>query len=141
MTCTAHVTGRRRRLLRPLLNDRRVQYVLAGGLGAVVYYGLFCAGWFAAGDHLPYLLLAVLANAATAVLTYPVYRRVLGGSRPWAAGLLRFYLVSLGSLACTLCGLPLLVEAVGLPVPAGQALIIVVTPLITYRLHRGWSFR
>jgi putative flippase GtrA len=128
-------------LLRPLLNDRRAHYVLAGGCGAVVYYGLFSAGWLIAGHRTPYLLLAVLANAATAVLSYPIYRRIFGGTGPWAAGLVRFYLVSLGSLACTLVGLPLLVEQAGLPVLPSQALIIVVAPVITYRLHRGWSFR
>ncbi|MDP9791511.1 putative flippase GtrA [Catenuloplanes nepalensis] len=139
MTCTAHATGRRRRLLRPLLNDRRAHYVLAGGLGAVVYYGLFSAGWLILHRH--YLLLAVLANAATAVLTYPVYRRIFGGTGSRVAGLARFYLVSLGSLACSLGGLPLLVESAGLPVLPAQALIIVVAPLLTYHLHRGWSFR
>ncbi|MFI2278615.1 MULTISPECIES: GtrA family protein [Catenuloplanes] len=139
MTCTAHATGRRRRSLRPLLNDRRAHYVLAGGLGAGVYYGLFSGGWliFQSG----YLLLAVLANAATAVLTYPIYRRIFGGTGSWVAGLVRFYLVSLGSLACTLAGLPLLVESAGLPVLPAQALIIVIAPVITYQLHRGWSFR
>jgi putative flippase GtrA len=128
-------------LLRPLLNDRRAHYVLAGGSGAAVYYGLFSAGWLIAGDRTPYLLIAVLANAATAVLTYPVYRRIFGGTASWATGLVRFYLVSLGSLACTLLGLPLLVETAGLPVLPAQALIIVLAPLITYQLHRGWSFR
>ncbi|WP_033340088.1 GtrA family protein [Catenuloplanes japonicus] len=128
-------------MLRPLLNDRRAHYVLAGSSGAVVYYGLFSAGWLIAGHRTPYLLLAVLANAATAVLTYPVYRRIFGATGSWPGGLIRFYLVSLGSLACTLFGLPLLVEAAGLPVLPAQALIIVVAPLITYQLHRGWSFR
>ncbi|MDR7278651.1 GtrA family protein [Catenuloplanes atrovinosus] len=124
-----------------MLNDRRAHYVLAGGLGAVVYYGLFSAGWLLSGGRAPYLLLAVLANAATAVLTYPVYRRIFGATGSRAAGLLRFYLVSLGSLACTLVGLPLLVERAGLPVLPAQALVIVAAPVITYQLHRGWSFR
>ena len=128
--------------LSALLNDRRVRYVVAGSVGAVVYYGLFSAGWLLLGGRVSYLLVAVVANLVNAVGTYPLYRRlVFRQSGPWLAGLLRFYLICLWSLVLSLAGLPLLVELAGLHVLLAQALIIIGTPLINYQLHRFWAFR
>lgn len=128
--------------LSALLNDRRVRYVVAGSVGALGYYTLFSGGWLLLGPRVPYLLIAVVANAVNAVLTYPLYRRlVFRRSGPWLAGLVRFYVICLWSLFVTLAGLPLLVEFAGLHVLVAQALIIIGTPLINYQLHRFWAFR
>ena len=42
-------------LLARLAADQRFRYVFAGGLGAVVYYGLFAAGWLTLPRWIPYL--------------------------------------------------------------------------------------
>jgi putative flippase GtrA len=129
-------------LIGGVLGDRRVRYLLAGGVAAVVYYGTFSAGWLLGAGRIPYLVMTVLANWVCAVVTYPLYRRlVFRSDGPWLPGFLRFYLICLWSLAFSLAGLPLLVEVGHLPVLLAQAIVIVVSPIVNYQLNRRWTFR
>ena len=122
--------------------DRRVRYLFSGGVSAAVYYASFSTGWLVSGGHIPYLLLALMANIFTAVLTFPLYRKTFGGyDGPWLAGFARFYVICFWSLLVVLGGLPLLVEVFGVPVLLAQAVIIVVSPLVNYQLMRLWAFR
>jgi hypothetical protein len=41
----------------------------------------------------------------------------------------------------SLVGLPILIEVVGLPALLAQAIIIMLVPLINYRIHILWTFR
>jgi putative flippase GtrA len=128
--------------LRALQSDRRVRYIFAGSVGAVVYCGLFSGGWLLLSHRVPYLAVAAIANLCNAVLTYPLYRRlVFQWTGPWFPGLLRFYAICVWSLIFSLAGLPLLVEIGRVHVLVAQALIIIATPLINYQVHRFWAFR
>ena len=125
-----------------LLADRRVRYVLTGGLSSVVYYLLFAAAWLALSRWIPYLVIAVIASTLTAIITYPVYRNVVfrtGGGV--ISGFLRFYVVCLWAMLFNLGGLWLLVDVVGLHVLIAQAIVIVLSPLINYQVSRLWAFR
>lgn len=128
------------RLLTRAVADRRVRYVLVGGLSAGFYYSAFTAIWLT--GILPYLLVAVVANLITAVVIYPVNRLVVfrTGGR-WLTGFLRFYVVSLWALTFSLGGLPLLVEVGHLHVLVAQAIVIVVSALTNYQISRRWVFR
>jgi putative flippase GtrA len=126
--------------MRRLLADRRIRYVLVGGLSAGFYYSAFSAIWLT--GRVPYLLVAVIANLVTALVIYPVNRLVVfrtGG--PWLTGFLRFYVVSLWALMFSLGGLPLLVEVAHLHVLLAQAIVIVVSALTNYQISRRWVFR
>jgi putative flippase GtrA len=125
-----------------IARDRRVRYLFAGGVAAVVFYGSFAGGWLLSGGRVPYLLMAVVANAVTTIVTYPLYRTVVFGSAaPWLSGFARFYVICLGALAFTAVGLPALVEIAHLPVLLAQAILILVVPLVNYQLNRYWTFR
>lgn len=129
-------------LVRSLLDDRRVRYLLTGGFTSVVYYGVFSGVWLLSSGRVTYLAVVLLANLVTAVTTYPIYRRVVfrtGGS--WPAGFLRFYVTCFWSLVFTLVGMSLLVEVGRLPVLAAQAVLVVVAPVINYQVNRRWAFR
>jgi putative flippase GtrA len=128
--------------VRLTLRDRRVRYLCAGGVAAAVFYGCFAGGWLLSGGRVPYLLMAVIANTVTAVVTYPLYRTVVfraGG--PWLAGFARFYLICFGSLVFTIVGLPALVEIGRVPVLVAQAILVIVVPLVNYQVNRFWTFR
>jgi putative flippase GtrA len=130
------------RLIRAVLGDRRFRYLLVGGVSAVVYYGLFSAGWLLSGGRIPYLAMAVIANFLCCVSTYPLYRRgVFGSTGAWLPGLVRFYVVCLWALVFSLVGLPLLIEVGHVPVLIAQAIIIVVSPVINYQISKYWAFR
>lgn len=125
-----------------LFADRRIRYLLVGGVAAAVFYGAFSAGWLLLHGRVPYLAMVLVANVVTAVSTYPLYRRhVFASTGPWLRGFLRFYVVCFGSLVFNLVSLPLLVEVAHLPVLLAQAIVIVVTPLVNYQVNRCWTFR
>lgn len=123
-------------------HGQRIAYLLAGAGTAGVYYGILVIGLLSLGEAVPYLLLAVFSHLLTALLVYPVYRRVVfpATGRNWLPGFLRFYAVGLGFLATSLVGLPILVELAGVPVMVAQALIILVSPPSSYVINRGWVF-
>lgn len=129
-------------VVRAALGDRRVRYVLVGGIAAVVYYGVFSGGWILSRGAIPYLIMAVIANLVTAVLTYPLYREgVFRSSGPWIRGFFKFYAVCFWSLIFTLVGLAVLIEMAHLHVLLAQAILVVVSPLINYQVNRWWVFR
>jgi putative flippase GtrA len=130
------------RVVRSILLDRRVRYLFAGGIAAAVFYGSFAGGWLLSGGRVPYLLMAVIANVVTAIVTYPLYRTmVFRAGGPWLAGFARFYVICFGSLVFTLVGLPTLVEIGHVPVLLAQAILVVVVPLVNYQVNRYWTFR
>src|SRR5687767_13252035 len=63
-----------RGIVQTLIDDQRIRYLFTGGITAGVYYLIFSAGWLLSSGRIPYLLMAVIANLGTAVLTYPIYR-------------------------------------------------------------------
>ena len=128
--------------LQRLVGDRRVRYVFAGGVGAVVYYVLFSANWLLWSRWVPYLVIVVVCNFLTAVITFPIYRHtVFQYVGRWLPAFLRFYVSALWALIFTLVGLPLLVEVVHLHVLLASAIVIVLVPLVNYQIQRFWAFR
>ncbi|GAA4206600.1 hypothetical protein GCM10022252_68960 [Streptosporangium oxazolinicum] len=110
---------------------------------ALLYCSLLGLGLLVAKDAVPYLFLAMAAHLTTVVIVYPWYRLVVfrAAGQPWLTGYLRFYVVGLGFLATSLAGLPVLVELFHLPVMAAQALLLVISPTVSYAIHRAWTFR
>jgi len=107
----------------------------------VVYFGLFWLGWHLFDDFLPYLVVTAMANLGTALIVYPAYRTfVFGSTTGWLRGFAKFYTVYLVGLVCSLLGMPLLIEVLGLPVLLSQAIMIAIVPLVSYLLHRFWTF-
>src|SRR5215470_7068078 len=140
-------TNRRAAALHRLLDDPRVRYVIVGGIAALIYYATFSALWLALRGHLTvtatgprpagYLTAAVIANAVTVVVTYPVYRRIVfRAAGSWLAGLARFYVIGVWSLLWSLIGLPLLIEIGHLPVLLAQAVVVVLIPLVNYPINK-----
>jgi putative flippase GtrA len=129
-------------LLHRLASDRRVRYVFAGSVGAVVYYAIFTTGWLLFSRWIPYLAMAVIANFWTAVITFPLYRNgVFRSTTRWFPAFLRFYVSCFWALSFALIGLPLLVELAHLHVLLATAIIIILTPLVNYQIQRHWAFR
>jgi putative flippase GtrA len=86
-------------------------------------------------------VVTALANLSTALIMYPAYRGfVFKSSTGWIRGFAKFYTVYLLGLACSLLGMPLLIEILNVPVLLAQAIVIAVVPVISYLLHRFWTF-
>ncbi|GGM84549.1 GtrA family protein [Dactylosporangium sucinum] len=125
-----------------LANDRRVRYLLVGGVSAVSYYAFYATLYLLTRDWLHYLVPTFAANFLCALVTYPLQRQFVFQSKgPVIAGFFKFYVVCLWALGFTLVGLPLLVELAGIPVLISQAILIVTAPIINYQLTKFWVFR
>ncbi|WP_436762443.1 GtrA family protein [Streptosporangium sp. V21-05] len=116
---------------------------MASATTALLHCSLLGLGLLAADDAVPYLVLVMAAHLTTVVIVYPWYRLVVfrAHGRSWLTGYLRFYAVGLGFLGTSLAGLPVLVELFHLPVMAAQALLLAVSPAVSYAIHRAWTFR
>jgi putative flippase GtrA len=133
--------ARRRRVIRALAGDRRIRYLVVGGVSTVIYYVTFSAGWLLLSGRIPYLLMAIMANFSTAVVTYPMYRRgVFQYAGPWLSGFVRFYALGFGSMGWSFIGLPLLIEVGHVPVLLAQAMVLVLVPVLNYQVMKFWTF-
>ncbi|MET7394556.1 GtrA family protein [Dactylosporangium sp. NPDC005572] len=142
MTETADARTRLTRTVVAFANDRRVRYLLAGGVSAVLYYAFYAGLYLLTRDWLHYLVPAFAANLLCALVTYPLQRRfVFRSNGPLIPGFFKFYVVCLWALGFTLVGLPVLVELAGIPVLISQAILIVTAPIINYQLTKFWVFR
>lgn len=122
---------------------QRITYLLAGGMTAGVYYIFLASGLLIVKNSVPYLFLVVVSHFITAVLVYPVYRTVVFKvvGEGWLSGFMRFYVVGLSFLGTSVIGLPILVEFAGVPLLVAQALIILLSPPLSYAINRTWAFR
>ncbi|PRY68921.1 putative flippase GtrA [Glaciihabitans tibetensis] len=127
-----------------LLADERVRFVLVGGVNTVLGYGLFAAFYFSLGATIGYIGSLYASYAVAIVVAFVLHRRftfrVNGTGNP-AVDFLRISGVHAVALVVNTIALPVLVEYAQLdPLPA-QALIVMVTTLISYFGHKVFSFR
>ena len=133
----------RKRLI-TLLNDERIRFLIVGGINAAIGYGLFVAVELAFGKVIGYLGSLYISYVISVIISFVLHRRITfrahrtGGSI--LIDFLRFSSVYLVSLAFNTVALPLLVELGHLPPIGAQAILVVVTPVITYLGHKYFSF-
>lgn len=139
----------RRTRIAAILRDQRVSFLIIGGVNTVVGFLLFVVLDLTLGRYLDRTVNEVVGSIATVVVTYAIaiqiafvlHRRFVFRveGHLWR-DLLRFQTVYLVSLGINLVTLPILVS-LGMPRIIAQALIIVVTTVLSYVGHRYFSFR
>lgn len=131
--------------LQRLFDDERIRFLVVGGINTVVGYGLFVLIQLTIGRWIGYLGSLYLSYLLGVTSAFFLHRRLTfraheaEGSQ-WLA-FLRFASVYVVSLAINTIGLPLLVEFGRLPPIGAQAIMVVVTTLISYVGHKYFSFR
>lgn len=125
-----------------LIRDQRVAFLIVGGVNTVVGTAWFILFQATIGHRFGYMVSLVCAHVAAVLCAFVLYRRFVFHVRGhvWL-DLFRFELVNLTSLAINAVALPLLVEAVHIPPIPAQLLITMVTVLVSWFGHRGFSFR
>lgn len=130
--------------LRRMLDDERVRFLLVGGTNTVVGYGLFAVLELAIGRQVGYLVSLYISYALAVALAFVLHRRFtfrVTGSGSLVVDFLRFASVYVVTLAINTVALPLLVEVGGLTPLVAQAIVVVVTTVISYFGHKLFSFR
>src|SRR5450756_1071944 len=133
-------------LLLRLIRDQRVAFIAVGAINTVVGYSFFAAFLWTVGDRWgrPWSYLAALActHVVSVLVAFVLYRYVVFRVRGHLlSDLWRFETVYLSALAVNFVLLPVLVELARLPVLLAQALIVLVTSLMSWLGHKNYSFR
>jgi putative flippase GtrA len=127
-----------------LLRDERIRFMLVGGINTVIQFGLFAL--FDHGDRSPVRYLGSVYGSYTIaiVIAFFLHRRftfrATGAGHP-IVEFFRFASVYVVSLAINTAILPLLVEAAHLAPLLAQAIVTVITVLLSYFGHKYFSFR
>jgi putative flippase GtrA len=128
-------------LLFRVVRDQRVAFLLVGGVNTVVGFVCF-AGFLVLLGQRRYLAVLLCAHVVSVLIAFVLYRffvfRVRGHL---LADLWRFETVYLSALALNFVMLPILVELAHLPVLVSQAMIMLVTSVMSWVGHKHYSFR
>ena len=124
-----------------VVRDRRVAFLVVGVINTIVGYLCFAAFLWLVGQR-RYLAALACAHVVSVLIAFVLYRFVVFRVRGHVlADLWRFETVYLSALAVNFVLLPLLVEIALLPVLLAQALIVLVTSLMSWVGHQHYSFR
>lgn len=140
-----NVVSRLRYLAKRPADDQRVRFLIVGGINTVVAYGLFVLIELAFGRWIGYLGSLYISYALGVTSAFFLHRRPTfraqesEGSQRLA--FMRFASVYVVSLAINTIGLPVIVEMGHTPPIGAQAIMVVVTTLISYVGHSYFSFR
>jgi len=119
-----------------------MRFLVAGGINTVVGYLTFSILYLLLERWVHYLAIGCLSQAIAVTSAFVVHRRlVFQCEDPWLPSFLRFNLSQLVSFAFGLAGLYGLVHFAQFPPLAAQAIVIVCSVVISYALHRYYSFR
>ncbi|MCU1524519.1 MAG: polysaccharide biosynthesis protein GtrA [Microbacteriaceae bacterium] len=132
------------KLIRRLLGDERVRFLLVGGINTVVGYLLFAVFQLTLGHIIGYLGSLYLSYAIATLVAFYLHRRfTFRAAKTGQLGIdfLRFQSVYVVSLAVNTILLPVLVEWGGWRPLVAQLVIVVVTTIISYVGHKWFSFR
>jgi putative flippase GtrA len=130
--------------LRRLLADQRVRFLAVGGFNTVLGYLTFSALtlWVFHEVRFGYLLSLACSYAIGISVAFVLYRRLVfkvqGQVVRDFARFVTVYAVSIGINAVVL---PVLVEVVGVPPVLAQAVVVLITTLLSFVGHRTFSFR
>jgi putative flippase GtrA len=133
-----------RKWILALLRDERIRFVIVGGFNTVFQFGMFAL--FDQGDRSPIRYLGSLyaSYAIAIIVAFFLHRRFTfraTKSGNAVVDFFRFASVYVVSLVINTALLPLLVESARLSPLVAQAIVTVITVLLSYFGHKYFSFR
>jgi putative flippase GtrA len=119
-----------------------LRFLAVGGFNTFLGFGLFALLQFLVGGQIGEVLVLLLAHLGASTIAFVLHRRVtFRVSGNILVDYLRFQTVFIIPIGINLVILPVLTRVVGVNVYVAQALITVMTVLISYFGHKYFSFR
>jgi len=132
-------------LLNPLTlwhTSAKFRFLLIGAWNTLVGYAVFAGLYLLVGHWIGYLATAVGAHLLAVTQSFVAQRRLVFRSQGvWWKEYCRFHIAHLGSLLVGLALLSLLVELLHLQPLLAQALVTVLSVVLSYFLHQHFTFR
>ena len=132
-----------KRRMAVVLADDRFRFLVVGGVNTALGYGLFLLFELTLGRTIGYLGSLYLSYAIATVVAFVLHRRFTfraSGSGKIIVDFIRFQTVYVIALAVNTIALPLLVELAHFPPLVAQAIITVLTTVLSYAGHKWFSF-
>jgi putative flippase GtrA len=130
--------------VRGLVDDQRVRFLAVGGFNTVLGYLTFSALtlWVFHEVRFGYLLSLVCSYAIGISVAFVLYRRLVFKVQGQVVrDFVRFVAVYAVSIGINAVVLPVLVEVAGVPPVLAQAVVVLITTLLSFVGHRTFSFR
>lgn len=125
-----------------VLKDRRIRFLIVGGVNTVVGYFLFVSIYLAFGSLIHYSLIVLLAHSVSVVISFLMHKAfVFRYTGAVLKAFIRFNISATISLFSGLFGMVWCVEVWRLSPLFAQAVVTVCSVCISFVLHRGFSFR
>lgn len=122
--------------------SERVRFLAVGIYNTGFGYACFAVMFLGLGRVLPLFVIQVIAHVLAVTNAFVAHRRVTFRSTSgWLPEFARFNLSYLGALIFGLVTLPLLVRRFGVPPLIAAALVMSATMILSYVLHRRFTFR
>jgi putative flippase GtrA len=122
--------------------NEKFRYLLIGAYNTFVGYSVFATLWILWGQSLHYIVLLSISHVIAVTNAFFGYRIwVFRKSNGGWGDFVRFNMVYLGAFFFNVLLLPVLIEGVNFHPLVAQALIVIVTVVASYILHRRFSFR
>lgn len=129
-------------LARGVVQDKRVRFLLAGGLNTAFGFACFVVYQHTVGAHWGYMWTLALTHVTSVLFAFATHRSfVFRVSGRLLVDLWRFESVYLAALGLNALLLPLLVEVGGAPVLVAQAAITCLNVIVSWLGHSRFSFR
>ncbi len=120
----------------------KLRFLLAGGYNTVFGYLVFSGMYLLFGRWIHYLVIGVLAHFIAVISAFVVHRHlVFRAADAWRRSFIRFNLSQLVALGFGMSCLYSLVTWGHLSPLVAQAIVVAASVLLTYALHRHFSFR
>lgn len=122
--------------------NEKIRYILIGGFNTFFGYGVFALLWLLWGQSLHYIVLLSISHVIAVTNAFFGYRIWVFRKKGGVLGdFFRFNLVYLSTFVFNILALPALVEGMNFHPLFAQALVVVVTVVASYLLHRRFSFK
>lgn len=124
------------------LRSSQSRFLVVGVWNTAFGYLSFAALYMLFAQSLHYLIIAIVAQALAVSQAFVIHRRfVFQSAGDWKAEFLRYNLSVTGIFLFGLVGLSVCVEQFGFNPLLAQAVVIGISVVISYLVHREYSFR
>jgi putative flippase GtrA len=123
-------------------DSEKIRYLIIGGYNTFIGYGIFALLWMLFGHSLHYTAILFISHVVSVANAFFCHRFIVFRKEGsvWV-DFMRFNLVYLGALVFSMLALPVLIELLNLHPLIAQAVLVIVTALVSYFLHGKFSFK
>lgn len=117
------------------------RFLLVGAFNTLLGYSIFSGLFLLFGRRVHYLVIGLVSHVIAASIAFTAHRfLVFRSTDRWQGSFIRFNLSQLVALGFGISGLYALVEFVHLNPLVAQAVITAITVVLSYALHRFFTF-